>query len=130
MINNDNNVMVVDNGAPASLAGKSRIEQYLKRLDLEMEDLVSRPCYQQFKFGPSTRYLSEQVVNIPIYVEAVDGKKDLLLVKTYVLNADSPFLCGNNTLFSWDAKIDIKNNVLETSPDGYRRDNSMEAIML
>ena len=104
----DNNIMVVDKGAPASLAGKSWIETYLKQQDLEMNNLSGRSCYQQFKFGPSTRYLSEQVVDVPIFLVDKDGKKDILYVTTYVLNADSPFLCGNNTLYSWGAKIDIK----------------------
>ena len=121
----DDNIMVVDNGAPASLAGKSWIEKYLKQQDLEIDDLVCHPCHQLFRFGPSTRYLSEKVIEIPIYVIDKDGRKDLLVVKTYVLNADSPFLCGNNTLYSWQAKIDIKNNVLETVLNGKQRDYGM-----
>ena len=57
----------------------------------------------------------------------------MFFMSDYVLNADSPFLCGNNTLFSWGAKIDIKNNILETALDGYQRNyniiKQMEVIM-
>ena len=101
------------------------LQKYLEQPDLEIQSLNRRSYYQQFKFGPSTRYLSELIIDVPIYVVDTEGKKDILYVKTYVLNAESPFLCGNNTLFSWGAKIDIKNNILETALDGYHRSFNM-----
>ena len=73
--------MVVDNGAPVSLAGKLWIEKYLEQQDLELQNLKGRSCYQQFKFGPSTKYLSELIVDVPIYVIDTEGKKDVLYVR-------------------------------------------------
>ena len=44
-------VMILDLGAPVSLAGKEWIKQYLKDHGVELKDLKSFECHQTFKFG-------------------------------------------------------------------------------
>ena len=61
-------VMVLDIGAPVSLAGIKWLEQYLGEFDLTIEEMESFLCHQVFKFGPSKRYLSTKMVEIPIIV--------------------------------------------------------------
>ena len=46
-------VMILDLGAPVSLAGNEWIDQYLKDHDTEVRDMKTSECYQIFRFGPS-----------------------------------------------------------------------------
>ena len=48
--------MVLDIGAPVSLAGIQWLKQYLEEFDLTIDEMES--CNQFFKLGPSKRYLS------------------------------------------------------------------------
>merc|ERR1712082_566487 len=116
-------VMILDLGAPMSLAGKERMEQYLKDHELELNEMKILECHQIFRFGPSKQYVSTKMVELPVIVRRMDGKKDVLQVFTYLVDADVPFLCGKRELKDrWKSKIDTENNVLETKIDGKRKD--------
>ena len=116
-------VMILDLGAPVSLAGNEWMNQYLKDHGLELKDLKSSECYQIFRFGPSKQYVSRLMVELPVIVRRLDGKEDVLQVFTYLVDADVPFLCGKRELKDrWKSKIDTENNVLETKIDGKRKD--------
>ena len=78
--------MIVDSGAPVSMCGLKWIKQSLANFGLEMEEVASRECNQVFKFGPSKRYRSNIMMEIPLIVHKLDGKDDLLKVMTYVLD--------------------------------------------
>ena len=41
-------VMILDVGAPVSLAGRSWVQKYLREFGYEIEDMVSSKCYQVF----------------------------------------------------------------------------------
>ena len=41
-----------------------------------------------------------------ILVTRMDGVDDVLVVKTYLVDAEVPFLCSKQTLESWNFKID------------------------
>ena len=43
-------VMILDLGAPVSLAGKEWMDQYLKDHELEVGDMKMSECYQIFRF--------------------------------------------------------------------------------
>ena len=88
-------VMILDLGAPVSLAGNEWMDQYLKDHGLEVKDLKSSQCHQIFRFGPSKQYVSKRMVELPVIVRRLDGKEDVLKVFTYLVDADVPFLCGN-----------------------------------
>ena len=49
---------------------------------------------QPFVFGPSKRYISEFLVELPILVTRMDGKEDVLIVQTYLVVAEVSFSCG------------------------------------
>ena len=115
--------MILDLGAPVSLAGNEWMNQYLKDHGLELKDLKSSKCHQRFRFGPSKQYISKLMVELPVIVRRLDGKEDVLQVFTYLVDADVPFLCGKRELKDrWKSKIDTENNVLETKIDGIRKD--------
>ena len=44
-------VMILDPGAPMSLAGRPRLEKYWDDFDYNIEDMISSECYQVFRFG-------------------------------------------------------------------------------
>ena len=91
-------MMILDIGASLSLAGVSQMTQYLEEFGLKIEDMKSVSCNQPFVFGPSKRYVSKLLVELPILVTRLDGKEDALTVQTYLVDAEVPFLCGKQTL--------------------------------
>merc|ERR1711962_1399891 len=116
-------VMILDLGAPVSLTGNEWIDQYLKDHGLEVTDLKSSQCHQIFRFGPSKKYVSKTMIELPIIVRRLDGKEDVLKVFTYMVDADVPFLCGKREIVEkWKSKIDTKNMVIETEMEGKRKD--------
>merc|ERR1712101_95647 len=72
------------------------MNQYLKDQGLEVKDLKSSECYQKFRFGPSKKYISRLMVELPVIVRRLDGKEDVLQVFTYLVDAEVPLLCGPN----------------------------------
>jgi len=115
--------MILDLGAPVSLAGNEWMDQYLKDHGLEVKDLKSSQCHQVFRFRPSKRYVSKVMVEVPVIVRRLDGKEDVLKVFTYLVDTDVPFLCGKREIVEkLKSKIDTKNMVIETEIEGKRKD--------
>ena len=81
-------MMILDLGAPVSIAGVSWMKQYLEEFNLEIEDMKSVSCNQPFVFGSNRRYVSKSLVELPILVTRMDGKEDVLIVQTYLVNAE------------------------------------------
>ena len=115
-------LMILDIGAPVSLAGIPWMEQYLQEFGLNIEQLNSFKCSQPFIFGPSRRYLSESLVELPILITRMDGREDVLIIQTYLVDAEIPFLCRKKTLKGWNFHIDGLDKVLEITSrtDGSR----------
>ena len=80
-------MMILDIGAPVSLVGVSWMSQYLKEFDLTIGEMNLVRCNQPFVFGPSKRYLSETLVELPVLVTRLDDKEDILTIQTYLINA-------------------------------------------
>ena len=106
-------MMILDLGAPVSIACVSWMKQYLEDFNLEIEDMKSVSCNQPFVFGPSRRYISKSLVELPFLVTRMDGKEDVLIVQTYLVDAEVPFLCGKQTLESWNVNIYGPEKMLE-----------------
>ena len=111
--NIERHMMILYIRAPLSLAGVSWMTQYLEEFRLRIEDMKSITCNQPFVFGPSKRYVSKILVELPILVTRLDGKEDVLTVQTYLVDAEVPFLCGKQTLEFWNFKIDRSEKILE-----------------
>ena len=106
-------LMILNIGAPGSISGILWMTQYLAEYDLNIEDMKSVKCNQPFVFGPSKRYISTSLVELPIFISRMDGKEDILVVQMYLLDAEVPFLCGTQTLEAWNFKINGTNKILE-----------------
>ena len=119
-------VMILDLGAPVSLAGMNWINTYLTDHGITLEDLKSHETNQKFRFGPSKQYTSKMMVELPVRVRTLDGKEEVLQVFTYLVDAEVPFLCGKRELKDrWKSKIDTENNILETKIDGHGKNFKM-----
>ena len=75
--------------------------------------MKSVTCHQPYVFGPSKTYISKSLVELPVLVTRLDGREDVLVIQTYLVDAEVPFLCGKQTLESWNFKIDGREKVLE-----------------
>ena len=55
-------------------------------------------------------------------VTRLDGREDVLVIQTYLLDVEVPFLCGKQTLENWNLKIDSSPKILEieSKVDGSR----------
>ena len=73
-------LMILDCGAPVSLAGISWMEQYLQEFNLTIDQMISTACKQPFVFGPSKRYISTSRIDLPILIVRKDGKEVVLTV--------------------------------------------------
>ena len=91
-------VMILHMGAPVSIVGVSWMTQYLKEFGLMIEEMKSTRCNQPFMFGPSKRYISQSLVELPVLVTKLEGRKDVLVIHTYLVDVEVPFLCGKQTI--------------------------------
>ena len=71
-------MIILDLGAPVSIAGVSWMKQYLEGFNLEIDDMKSVSCNQPFVFGPSKRYVCTSLVELLILVTKMDGRGDVL----------------------------------------------------
>ena len=101
------NEMVADCGAPKTLIGHNYLQEYLKFLNISVEELEIFPCKQKFRFGPSQVYISTEKIKIPIFVQSHDEISEKF-IETYVIQADVPFLLGLDTMREWRALIDME----------------------
>ena len=91
-------ILILDIGAPVSLAGVLWMTQYLKELDLTIKEMKSTKCSQPFRFGPSKRYFSKMLVELPVLVKRLDSRVDILIIQTYLVDAKVSFLCRKRNL--------------------------------
>ena len=91
--------------------------QFLEEFGLKVEDMKSVSCNQPFVFGPSKRYISKLLVELPILVTRLDRREDVLTVHTYHVDAEVPFLCGKQMLESWNFRIDSREKIFDTHPN-------------
>ena len=73
----DKQVMILDLGAPVSLAGKEWMDQYLRRHEVRIEDMRKQECNQIFRFGPSKRYVSTEMIELPLIVKKIQKYRKL-----------------------------------------------------
>ena len=106
-------MIILDMGVLVSLAGVSWMTQYLKEVDLTIEEMKSVRCQQPIRFWPSKRYVSETLVQLLFLGKGIDGREDVLVVQMYLVDAEVPFLCDKRTLEMWNFKIDSRRKILE-----------------
>ena len=106
-------MMILNIGAPVSLAGIPWMTQYLQKFGLTIEQLNSVKCSKPFVFGPSRQYLSKSLVELSVLITRLDRREDVLSTQTYLVDAKVPFLCGKKTLEGWNFNIKGRDKILE-----------------
>ena len=66
-------MMILDIGVLVSIAGVLWMTQYLREFGLTIEEMKFSKCSQPFVFGPSRRYLSQTLVELPVLVTRLNG---------------------------------------------------------
>ena len=94
--------------------------QYLKEFGLTIDKMKSTRCNQPFIFRPSKRYISKSLIELPVLVTKLDRREDILVIHTYLVDSELPFLCGRETLEKWNFTINGKDKVddIESKLDG------------
>ena len=98
--------MIVDTGCPRSVVGREWLEKYLAFNDVKIEDLESKPCSQNFRFGNGPPYRSTEKIGLPVTWKEKDSENNFvkMIVETYVIGAKNiPLLFGKNTQKEWKA---------------------------
>ena len=72
------------------------MEQYLEEFGLRIDDMKSVKCHQPFVFGPSRRYISTTLIELPVLVTRLDRREDVLVINTYLMDDKLLFLCGKS----------------------------------
>ena len=67
------------------------------------------------------------MVKLPVLVTILDGREDVLIIQTYLVDAEILFLCGKQTLENWNFKIDGIVKILEIQS---KMDNSMMKLKM
>ena len=70
-INKKGTTLVLDTGNPSTLSSSEIIRRYCHENNLDIKSLPTRSCQMIFKFGES-RFLSDQVIDIPIKMNVVN----------------------------------------------------------
>ena len=66
-----------------------------------------------FCFWAKQSYESESLVEIPVLVTRPDGRENVLVIQTYITDAEVPSLCVKKTLESWKFNIYSIEKILE-----------------
>ena len=68
-------LMILVIGAPINVVGVTWMTQYLEEFGRSIKELKSTKCLQPFLFGPSQRYISQTMMDLPILITQLDGKE-------------------------------------------------------
>ena len=106
--------MIVDTGCPKTLVGRDWLARYLCANDIRKEDLESRSCSQNFRFGDGPVFHCTEIVSVPVVWKEKDTEDGYvsMIVETYVVDARNiPFLLGKHKLKEWSVDI-MHDNVM------------------
>ena len=91
------------------LARRPWLEKYLAEFDYKIKDIISSECYQVFRFGGiDKRHISKFLIELPLLVRSMNGRKYVLKEQVYVIDSDVVFLCGKKTMEKWGSKLDTR----------------------
>jgi hypothetical protein len=112
--------IIFDTGCPSSISGNKWINEYLKYMEIEKDDLELEECSEKFTFGPSEIYEAKEKIKIPIKMktnEEIDKFKETE-IETFIIKSDEiPLLCGKNTMNDWSTKVDLIKEIVTIETD-------------
>merc|ERR1711881_5761 len=97
--------MIVDSGAPVSIATSKWMEKYLNEMEVDRNEITERECNRKFKMGESV-YKSTKELTLPVRMRTDDDSFVKKMITISVVNRDDDsFLCGLKTLMEWKAAV-------------------------
>ena len=97
--------MIVDSGAPVSIATSKWMEKYLKEMEVNKDDIIEKECNRRFKMGENI-YLSDKEITLPVRMKTDNDDFIMKMVTVSVVDReDELFLCGLKTLMEWKAAV-------------------------
>ena len=112
-------VMILDPGAPVSLAWRPWLSKYLAEFGCKIKDIVSLCCPQVFKLGEIDKsHKSKLMIKLLLVVRSTKGKDDVLKAQVYVIEAEVTLLVGKKMLENWGSRLDTRKRILETCIKG------------
>ena len=93
--------MIVDSGAPVSIATSKWMEKYLNEMEVDRNEITERECNRKFKMGENV-YKSTKELMLPVRMRTDDDSFIKKMITISVVNRDDDlFLCGLKTLMEW-----------------------------
>ena len=90
--------MIVDSGAPVSIATSKWMERYLKEMEVKKDDIIEKECNRRFKMGENI-YLSDKEIMLPVRMKTDNDDFIMKMVTVSLIDReDELFLCGLKTL--------------------------------
>ena len=97
--------MIVDSGAPVSIATSKWMEKYLKTMGVKKEETTENECKRKFSMGENV-YLSNREITLPVRMKTdCDDYIRKMVTVSIVDREDELFLCGLKTLIEWKAAV-------------------------
>ena len=97
--------MIVDSGAPVSIATSKWMEKYLKTMGVKKEETTENECKRKFRMGENV-YLSNREITLPVRMKTEnDDYIRRIITVSIVDREDELFLCGLKTLIEWKAAV-------------------------
>ena len=97
--------MIVDSGAPMSIATTKWMDRYLKSMEVKEDEITEKVCNRKFKMGENV-YMSKREIALPVRMKT-DGDDYVrkMITVSIVDREDELFLCGLKTLIEWKAVV-------------------------
>ena len=108
----------VDSGAPKNVSSRHYVEEYMIEYGISEDDVVRTKTNKRFTFGPSKVFESEEVIELPMFLENENGEEVLEKAEVYVVDARIPLLIGYEYLEKQGAVIDVGKKILTFEKSG------------
>ena len=96
--------MIVDSGAPVSIATNKWMNGYLRAMKVNKEEIIEKECKRKFRMGENI-YLSKQEITLPVRMKTEKEYIRKMITVSIINREDDLFLCGLKTLIEWKAAV-------------------------
>ena len=97
--------MIVDSGAPMSMATIKWMDRYLKCIKVKENEIIEKGCNRKFKMGENV-YLSNREIALPVTMKTDrDDYIRKMITVSIVDRKNELMLCGLKTLIEWKAAV-------------------------
>ena len=93
--------MIVDSGAPVSIATSGWMEKYLKNMEVRKVEITENECKRKFRMGENI-YLSNREIMLPVRMKTEKDEYIRRMITVSIVDREDGFiLFGLKTLIEW-----------------------------